>query len=154
EGGTTVEDMLKISVHRNPLIKLTLPKQPLSRISSTLRFIGIKGLQTGKLTLFSNHDLDLDNCQIDSLMLTASGSAKMKFKDSLVGYMRLRMEDNFLKINCCDSTGLIRKLDFITREGKKTDLYLNDANIDTLKWNPEKPTQLTIRTKHPINIVK
>lgn len=149
-----IEEMMQISSHYNHVIRLYLPHHPLTRISSTFGRLEINGLDTRKLTMFSNDHLNLDNCNIDSLILTAGGYAKMKFKDSTIDYMRLQMEDNFIKINCSDSTALIKKLDFIACEGIKTDVYLNEANIDTFRWDPPHPTQLTVRIKHPINIVK
>lgn len=149
-----IERMINISAYYDQVIKIYLPRHPLTRISSTFGRLEISGLDTGKLTMFSNDHLNLENCHIDSLLLTAGGYAKMKFKDSTINYMRLHMEDNFIKINCCDSTALIKKLDFIACEGIKTDVYLNQANIDTLRWDPPQPTQLTVRIKNPINIVK
>lgn len=149
-----IEEMIQISSRYDHVIRLYLPRYPLARISSTFGRLEINGLDTKRLTMFSNDHLNMDNCHIDSLFLTAGGYAKMKFKDSVIDYMRLHMEDNFIKINCCDSSALIRKLDFIACEGIKNDVFLNEANIDTLRWDPPHPTQLTVRIKHPINIVK
>lgn len=149
-----IQEMINVSILYDNVIRLYLPRHPLTRVSSTFGRLEINGLDTKKLTMFSNDHLNLDNCHIDSLLLTAGGYAKMKFKDSTIDYMRLHMEDNFIKINCSDSTALIKKLDFIACEGIKTDVFLNQANIDTLRWDPPHPTQLTVRIKNPINIVK
>lgn len=135
-------------------LRLVLPPSPLHRISSTFGGIKITGLETDKLSLFSNDHLEMTDCHIDSLIQSAGGDAKLTFKDSSIEYMRLSMEDNFIKINCCDSSSLIKKVDFIARENIKTNVFLNEANIDTFRWDPAHATQLTVRIKHPINIVK
>lgn len=149
-----IHEMLTICSYYDQSIRLVMPRHPLSRISSTFGMLEIRNLDTKKLTLFSNDRLFLTDCHIDSLILTAGGNAKMNFRDSAIDYMKLSMEDNFLKINCCDSSTLIKKVDFIARGNIKTNVFLNEANIDTFRWDPPEPTQLTVRIKHPINIVK
>ena len=151
--GDKLDMMLNLYTYYNNNITLRLPSLPLKSISSDTG-MKICGLNTGKVKMYSRDHLNLYNCKIDSLMLTAKGTAKLTFKDSAIDYMRLHLNSNMLKIDCCDSTTLIRKLDFIARKGKKTDVYLNKANIDTLRWNQTDVSQLTLRMRQPINIVK
>lgn len=151
--GDKSEMMLNLCIDYKNKITLYLPRLPLKSVTSDAP-MRIRSLETDKIIMYSDGHLDLDSCRIDSLMLTAKGGAKLKFRDSAIDYMRLRLNSNFVKIDCCDSTAIIRKLDFTARKGKKTDVYLNQANIDTLRWDQTDVSQLTLRMRQPINIVK
>lgn len=144
----------EIYVASTSSLKIMLPPWPLRKISSTHAKMSITGLDTDRLQLFCNDNLYLTDCRIDSAFFTLGGYAKCRFKESEINFMRLNMEDNFLKIDCCDSSAVIHKLDFKPLRNVKTDVYLNPANIDTLVWNRNDSAQLTLRMKHPIIIQK
>ncbi len=135
-------------------IKLIMPKWPLSRITSTHGILVITGLDVNNLQLYQNDILKMTDCHIDSAFFKLGGYARTRFKDCEINFMSLEMDDSFIKIDCCDSTSVIHKLDFKPVKNIKTDIYLNTANIDTLLWNRNDSAQITLRTKHPITIVK
>lgn len=148
------QNIREIIVNANSSLKIMLPEWTLKKITTTHAKLSVSGLDSDHLQIYCNDHLIMTDCHIDSAFFTLGGYAKCMLKDSEINFMQLDMEDNFIKIDCCDSSAVIHKLDFKPLKNVKTDVYLNPANIDTLIWNRNDSAQLTIRTKHPITLIK
>ena len=147
-----------VSISKRPKgphsVRLTLPGNTLRNVATDYGRLSIRGLDTESLTLCIGSRLTLENCHIDSAFITTREYTKTKFKECSFEYMKIALKDNYIKIDCCDSTSLIKKLDLEPSEHLKTDLDLNEANIDTFRLDNDSRAKVNIRIKYPANLTK
>ncbi len=134
---------------------LRMPAGLMKDISSDFGKLGISGINEPSLSVSTTTEkLWLRDCDIDTLRISAGKNAILKLRHSSIGRMYLKSTSGFVKIECSDSVSMIRHMDFQSAPGTNTDLYLNKAYIDTMRWIKSGDDRLTLRMTRPINILK
>ncbi len=132
------------------LVKVVVPKGSLRSIKNYWHSLSLKDFDAKALSIKTDNRLNLTSCRIDSLYCR-SRIERLKFDKSSVGYMLMTSAPYDGKIDCCDGSGEIGRLEI--KAHNSCDMDLSKANVRSLVWIPEKESaQLHIRNNGPYEI--